>query len=91
MSNSYGDKSVATMRTLVAVIDRELAGATAAGELRVAWDRLVEILALGAAPELRECPSCHNTGMRAASRCMYCWSSLAPLPPLPPADAHRGV
>lgn len=84
MSNSYGDKSIETMRNLVAVIKRELAGAEPAGELRVAWDQLVDVLALGPAPELRTCATCHNVGMRAATRCMYCWSSL---PPLPPTDA----
>ena len=88
MSNSYGDKSVADLRTLVAVIQREIASAAPGGELRVAWGQLVDILALGPAPELRDCPTCHNVGMRAASRCMYCWSALAPLPPLPPPEAR---
>ena len=90
MSNSYGDESVTTMRALVGVIKRELASAAPAGELRVAWDQLVEILALGPAPELRACPTCRNVGMRAATRCMYCWSPLLPLPPLPPMEARSG-
>ena len=79
MSISYGDKSIATLRTLVAAIERELAGAAPTEPLRVAWTQMVEVLALGSAPELRECAVCHEIGMRAASRCMRCWSSLPPL------------
>ena len=40
---------------------------------------LVEQLALGPEPEVRECPICGHTGMRAATRCGYCWTSLTPL------------
>jgi hypothetical protein len=87
MSNSYGDKSVATMRDLVAVIDRELGSAPPGEELRAAWNQLVEVLGLGSAPEQRACPTCNNVGMRAATRCMFCWSRLQPLPQIPPANA----
>lgn len=76
MSISYGDKAVETLRTLVSVIESELADAAPADALRVAWAQMVEILALGPAPELRECPICGGIGMRAATRCMYCWSTL---------------
>ena len=79
MSISYGDKPLATLRSLVAVIDREVAGSAPSEELRVAWRQMVEVLALGAAPELRECPHCHEVGMRAATRCSRCWSALPPL------------
>jgi hypothetical protein len=43
------------------------------------------VLALGPAPETRECPSCRAVGMRAASRCGNCWTALAPLPDAPDA------
>jgi hypothetical protein len=82
MSLSYPDKSVATLRSLVSVIEHELASAAPAEGLRAAWTQMVEILALGPAPELRECATCGNTGMRAATRCMHCWSSLPLLSPL---------
>jgi hypothetical protein len=47
--------------------------------LIASWARLVELLALGAAPLLRQCPRCGNSVRRAATRCGHCWSSLAPL------------
>ena len=87
MSMSYGDESVATLRTLVATIERALVNTAPGDELRAAWTKMVELLALGAAPELRECPVCHAVGMRAATRCMNCWSSL---PLLPPTSAATG-
>jgi hypothetical protein len=76
MSISYGDKTVETLRTLVSVIEKEIVDAAPADGLRVAWAQMVETLALGPAPELRECSICGHTGMRAATRCMYCWSAL---------------
>jgi hypothetical protein len=57
---------------------------TAAG-LREAWDRLTVALALGPRPEQRDCPFCGKSGMRAATRCGYCWSALSP----PSEDASR--
>ncbi len=78
MSNSYGDKSLATMRTLVATVEHELAANPPPEALRGAWDALVKELALGPAPELRTCPTCGEQGMRAASRCIRCWSALTP-------------
>ena len=76
MSISYGDKAVDTLRNLVSVIESELTSTAPGSALRVAWGQVVEILALGPAPELRECPSCGGSGMRTATRCMYCWSAL---------------
>ena len=84
MSITYGDKSVATLRTLVTTIERQFATVPPPEELRAAWGELIQVLALGLAPAVRTCPTCGETGMRTASRCMRCWSSL---PPLPPEDA----
>jgi hypothetical protein len=53
------------------------------GEVLESWAMLVELLALGPAPEMRECPVCRHRGMRAATRCGFCWTALAPL-------AHAG-
>jgi hypothetical protein len=47
--------------------------------LRASWVALVDQLALGPAPATRECPVCHGIGMRAASRCGFCWAKLEPL------------
>lgn len=52
----------------------------AMGGLRASWTSLVELLDLGPAPELRECPDCKHIGMRGATRCGYCWATLSPLP-----------
>ena len=46
--------------------------------LQVAWDALVDAMALGQPPELRACPSCGSLGMRAATRCGSCWKPLTP-------------
>lgn len=49
-----------------------------AERLAASWARLVEALSLGPAPDLRQCPYCGATGMRAATRCGYCWKKLVP-------------
>ena len=81
MSISYGDTSVATLRSLVAAIEEQFAVVPPPEQLRAAWAEMVDVLALGPPPALRTCPTCGEIGMRAATRCMHCWSSLAPLPP----------
>jgi len=79
--STYGDAAVTKLRAVVAVIDQELVQAPPTPALRAAWDELVSVLALGPAPQTRECPVCHSIGLRAASRCGYCWAALEPLPP----------
>jgi hypothetical protein len=78
--SSYGDAAVAKLRAVVAVIDKELVQTPPPAVLRAAWDELVSVLALGPAPQTRECPACHGIGMRAASRCGHCWAALERLP-----------
>jgi hypothetical protein len=39
---------------------------------------LVDQLALGSEPDVRECPACKQIGMRAATLCGYCWTKLTP-------------
>lgn len=83
MSNAhYSDAAVAKLRTIVAVIEREIVQESPTAALRTAWAELVSALALGPPPQTRECPTCHGVGARAASRCGNCWASLAPLPAL---------
>ena len=81
MSISYGDRSVATLRSVVKAIERQFAIVPPPEELRAAWAEMIAVLALGPPPELRTCPTCGEIGMRAATRCVGCWSSLPPLPP----------
>lgn len=91
------DPSQATrvnLRVVVSDIGRDLAclardapaaeHQSAVGALTVSWARLVELMALGTAPELRECPRCGNSAMRAATRCGSCWSPLSPAPATEP-------
>jgi hypothetical protein len=81
MSNAhYADAAVTKLRAIVAVIDQEIVQVPPTPALRAAWAELVEVLALGPAPETRECPACHGIGMRGARRCAHCWAALAPLP-----------
>jgi len=87
MSISYGDKSVERLRSLVAAIEGQFAAAPPSEQLGAAWAEIVDVLALGPTPELRTCPTCGEIGMRAATRCMRCWSSLAPLPGDAPASS----
>jgi hypothetical protein len=80
MSNAhYADAAVTKLRAIVAVIDEEMVQVPPTPALRAAWAELVDVLALGPAPQTRECPACHGIGMRAASRCGHCWAALAPV------------
>jgi hypothetical protein len=79
----YGDAATTQLRTIIAVMDREMLQTPPTPALRTAWAELIQVLALGPAPQTRECPSCHAIGMRAASRCGNCWAALEPLPLLP--------
>jgi len=82
------DAARARLRSIVAIIDREISRlprlttteghGTTEDALIVSWAELVRLLALGPAPELRECPVCKHIGMRTATRCGYCWTSLLP-------------
>lgn len=75
-------------RTLVDAVERDLVSVSAShGErpkslelaaLEASWRRLVQHLALGPAPEVRGCPVCGGTIMRAAIRCLHCWAESAP-------------
>jgi hypothetical protein len=84
------DNERAVLRTVVSDIERELAclgraaspaeHRSAIGALTTSWARLVELMALGVAPELRPCLHCGHLGRRAATRCGHCWAALAAEP-----------
>jgi hypothetical protein len=78
--SSYSDEATGKLRVLIDVIGREVVESPPTPALHAAWTELVALLALGPAPETRECPACHGIGMRAASRCGRCWAALEPLP-----------
>jgi hypothetical protein len=85
---SLADAERSRMRVLLATLEREIArlpqpaaasdGAKSVDTLRTTWAQLVGALALGPEPELRQCPVCGHQGMRAATRCGYCWTKLSP-------------
>ena len=72
---------MAKLRAAIARIDQEHVQAPPASALRAAWDEIVSVLALGPAPETRECPACHGIGMSAATRCCHCWATFEPRRP----------
>jgi hypothetical protein len=93
------DPARSRLRATVAATDREISllqgqvtekGTCPSSALVASWADLVEQLALGPEPEVRECPFCKHIVMRAATRCGYCWRTL-----IPPAErdgaagAHR--
>lgn len=74
-------------RTMLHDIDRDLASLEAGSEaehgerlaqLKGSWQRLVQHLALGEAPAVRDCPFCGGVIMRAATRCVHCWKHVTP-------------
>jgi hypothetical protein len=83
------------LRAAVAAVDRAVDALGRDGTTRAeaatapligSWKVLVDILDLGSAPALRACPRCGHTGMRAATRCGFCWIAL-----VPPAEPERAA
>ncbi len=81
------DAARARLRATVATIEHEISclPRQATGDskgppngLHASFTDLVEQLALGPEPEVRRCPVCEQIGMRAATRCGYCWTKLTP-------------
>jgi hypothetical protein len=78
------------LRPIVEALDQEMSRLAARPEqpgagnkaLLASWAELVEYLALGPAPEVRSCPSCGASGMRAATVCGTCWTRLVPPAPV---------
>jgi hypothetical protein len=64
------------MRELVLAIGADMSDASNA--TRAQWNELVELLALDPAPVRYGCPFCGKLIMLAATRCGYCWKSVAP-------------
>jgi hypothetical protein len=91
------DAKTANLHIVMSVIEHKLAAlpgthdAETIAELRSFWGELVTLLALPANHELRECPSCHQMAMRAATRCGHCWTKLAKLVPPAATPTSEGV
>lgn len=98
MHTSSAESTVLSqLRKSVANIERQLEALslqsqtepsqTSTAELRAAFSRLVQLLALGPEPEVRECPFCKHIVRSAAKLCGYCWKTLQPLTEASKADA----
>jgi hypothetical protein len=82
------DPAKSRLRTTVATMERELASMRTALKksdgkgpheaLIASFDDLVQQLALGPEPELRNCPTCGGVCMRLATVCAACWTKLTP-------------
>ena len=76
------------LRATVATIDREISrlprqvtaddSGSPPNGLLASFTDLVEQLALGPEPDVRQCPVCQHIGMRAATLCGHCWTKLTP-------------
>lgn len=91
---SVPDSARSRLRATVATVDHEIRreisrlpiqitdddGKKPTNGLAASWADLVEQLALGPEPEVRECPVCKHIGMRAATLCGHCWTKLTPPP-----------
>jgi hypothetical protein len=76
------------LRELIGMIEREIACLSHEGTvvdhqaarlgLSVSWAALVELVAPEDAPKTRTCSFCGHIGLRAATRCGYCWHRLSP-------------
>ena len=75
--------SVSTIARQISRIPAQVTGEDGENPLHAllaSWSDLVEQLALGPEPEVRECPVCQHIGMRAATLCGHCWTRLTPPP-----------
>ncbi|MFO0579711.1 MAG: hypothetical protein U1A78_37530 [Polyangia bacterium] len=64
---------------LLSLSDQTAPARASLAELRTSFSTLVRLLALGPEPEVRACPACGHTVMRAAKLCGYCWTPLLPV------------
>jgi hypothetical protein len=78
-TDSAPDVRRSRLRATLASIEVELARLSGpANVLRASVADLVQQLALGPEPEVRSCPVCRRTVMRAATLCGHCWTKLTP-------------
>ncbi len=69
----------ALMARMQEQVTRSAEGASAENgkALEGAWANLSQHLAVGPAPDTRDCPACGKTVMTAATVCGYCWTKLS--------------
>jgi hypothetical protein len=82
------DAGRSRLRATVAAMDRSISRlprqamdtdvTSTVNALLASFADLVEQLELGPEPEVRQCPSCMQIVMLAATRCGYCWNVITP-------------
>ena len=72
------DGARSRLRATIAAMEREAALLAGSESLKASLADLVDQLALGPEPDVRDCPVCGEIGMRAATVCSYCWTKLTP-------------
>jgi|JI6StandDraft_1071083.scaffolds.fasta_scaffold376950_1 hypothetical protein len=75
---SQPDEQRSRLRAIVAEMNLALVDVGTA-PVHDVWRQMVAALALGPEPAVRACPRCNKIGMLEATRCGYCWITLAPL------------
>jgi hypothetical protein len=73
------DVHYAELRAACAAMGEAVAELASTSIVRARWDDLIKLLALSPKRELRRCPKCNGVAMSDATRCMECWSELAPV------------
>jgi hypothetical protein len=68
-----------SLRAACTAMEAAVAQLEPTSDARVRWDAVVALLAIGPKRQLRRCPKCDGPAMHDATRCMHCWSELAPL------------
>jgi hypothetical protein len=91
MNSGFGNDLRDRLRPIVSRIDQEISQLAPTSTLVASWSELVQMLALGPAPETRICPACGGVGMRAATRCWQCWGALERLPATAAGEADQAV
>ena len=69
----HPDQRRSNLRRIMARVERSM---PALIPLQAAWHDLVDALALGPDPAVRNCPHCGEIVMLAATRCGHCWARL---------------
>ena len=73
---------VASMDAAISRLPAEAGAEPRTSGLMAAWKALVDQLALGPEPEVRECPACRRICMRDATACWHCFRLLPSLGPV---------
>jgi hypothetical protein len=82
----FSGPELSRLRSLVEAVGKEVSrvtpgaaaveNSTPKADLDLAWSRLVGLLDLGTEPEMQTCPTCKGQGIKGATLCGNCWTSI---------------